>query len=85
MLFFVDTCVQDGELCRFSTYTTGVARDLFLTILGANWRSFDCHIGFYHGDDEIHGSIRFLDLLNLGKDTEIISLTHFFEELWVIL
>ena len=38
-----------------------------------------------YGDDQIHGFIRFLDPQNLGKDNKIISLTHFFEELYMIL
>jgi len=31
------------------------------------------------------GFIRFLDSKNLGKDTEIIYLARFIEELWMIL
>ena len=40
-----------------------------------------------YGDDKIHGFIRFgfLDPQNLGKDTKIIYLVHFLEELWMIL
>jgi len=38
-----------------------------------------------YGDDQIHDFIRFLDPQSLCKDTKIISLTHFLEELWMIL
>ena len=38
-----------------------------------------------HGDDQIHGFIRFLDPQNVGKDTKIISLARFIEELWMVL
>jgi len=38
-----------------------------------------------YGDDQIHVFIRFLDPQNLGKDTKIISLARFIEELWMIL
>jgi len=38
-----------------------------------------------YGDDQIHGFIGFLDPQNLGKDTKIISLARFIEELWMIL
>ena len=38
-----------------------------------------------YGDDQIHGFIRFLDPKNPGKDTKIISLARFIEELRMIL
>jgi len=38
-----------------------------------------------YGDDQMYGFIRFLDPKNLHKDTKIISLTRFIEELWMIL
>jgi len=40
-----------------------------------------------YGDNQIHGFIRFLDPnnYNFGKDTKIISLARFIEELWMIL
>jgi len=36
-----------------------------------------------YGDNQIHGFIRLIDPQNLGKDTKIISLARFIEELWM--
>jgi len=37
-----------------------------------------------HSDDQMHGFIGFFDPQNLGKDTKIISLSHFVQKLWMI-
>ena len=45
---------------------------------------FDLTITKY-GHDHIHGFIGFHELQKLGKNTTIISLAYFLDELWMIL